>query len=100
MPKKVKYAGKISVKLRPEHNSAITPPAKKARKLPLYDFKYKGSNTNTDATATISKSVISKYAPIISAMAINPAEIADKDITLLFIICNYSTYCTTNSYNT
>ena len=100
MPKKAKYAGKISAKLKPEQIKAITPPAKKARKLPLYDFRYKGSNTNTDATTTINKSVISKYAPIISAIAINPAEIADNDITLLFIIYNYNTYCTTYSYNT
>ena len=57
MPKKAKYAGKIiEKKLKPLHIKAIKPPTKKAKTLPLYDFKYNGKITKIEATITENRS--------------------------------------------
>ena len=54
--------------------------------------------TKAEAITTVNKSANSKYAPIVSIIATNAAEIADKDITLLFII--YNNNCKAYPYST
>ena len=44
--------------------------------------------TKTDVATTMKISKNSKYAPTVKKRAINPADIAEIDISLLFIIYN------------
>ena len=54
--------------------------------------------TETEEITKQNKSAISKYAPIVKTIAEKPAEIADIETILLFII--YNTYYKAYPYNT
>ena len=75
-------------KLKPLIKKPIIPPAKKVKKHALYERKYVGNSTNMQVNITAIKSKNSIYAPIDNKIAIIADDIADKEISLLFIIYN------------
>ena len=100
IPKKTKYATitKENKKVGKQISKLIAPPTKQLRKLPLYDFKYKGIKTNTDDTTVQKISTKDTYDPNIKNIATKPADIADNAKTLLFI--TYNTCYKAYPYNT